>query len=147
MLLKSIERPLLWVGRLAHAHLIWKHAPAALREERDKVAVQIAPGRVPMHNHHRLTTYFIYKGIGVRLPAGVAGQVCNLLCIAFLSYVREVKMYPEYSFIRIGSNPVKIGYLFECLAGEGYGFSLQYPTRGNYFLAGSSQVEGPTCLG
>src|SRR5215469_14435027 len=61
MLLKSIERPLLRVGRLAHAHLIWNHAPAALREDRDKVAVQVAPGRVPMHHHYRLATSFIYE--------------------------------------------------------------------------------------
>ena len=83
----------------------------------------------------------------VQTTTGFVGKICNLLYVAFPGYVGEVEVYKEYAFIRIGSNPVKIGYLFECLAGEGYGFSLQHPTRGNCFLAGSYQVEVPTCLG
>ena len=89
----------------------------------------------------------MHIGIEIHLPAGCVGEVCNLLRVAFFGNVREVEVYPEYSFICVGSNPVKIGYLFEGLTGEGYGFSLRHASRGNFFLAGSYQLEVPTCLG
>src|SRR5260370_6184122 len=60
MLLQAVSFPILRYSCFAHTHLVGNYAPVALRKRRDKVAIQVAPGRIAMNHHHWLPTSFIY---------------------------------------------------------------------------------------
>src|ERR1700676_1557298 len=95
----------------------------------------------------------MHVGIEIDFPTSLSGKVSNLLGVAFPGFIWEVEVYPEHSFVRVGSDTIEVWYLFKSLAGEGESFALCHashpsqPTGGSDFLAGGNEVEVPTCLG
>jgi len=71
VMLEPVWILLLWYARFAHAHVIRQNAALVTRESMDKITVQIAPCRVPVHQHYRLTTAFVHivhlKGVIIKI--------------------------------------------------------------------------------
>jgi len=48
-------------ARLPHTHVIWHDATIAQREDRNEFAVEVAPGRVSMHQQDGFTAALVHK--------------------------------------------------------------------------------------